>query len=422
MRGVFVWVHRYVGLLMAGILIVAGLTGSLLAFYDEIEAAANPDLVCVQPPAPDRPLLHPLVLRETVEEQLPRVQVHYVPLNLRPERAAILYVTAALGSAHDGTAESVNDEYFVNPYTGEILGARKWGEIRQGTRNLMPFIYRLHYSLALGTVGIYLFGIVALLWTFDCFIGLYLTFPLRANRPTRSAAVSRWSSRWWAAWHVRRGSPFKLLFTWHRASGLWIWPMLLVFALSAVELNLNEVYHPVMKTLFGMERRVHETLSILDSPQPDPQLSWREAHRIGKRLMKQQADKYQFQILEERSLNYYAKYGLFQYEVRSSLDVSQRYPRTSVWFDGDAAERVAFEAPTGQNTGRTITTWLYNLHLAAAWGLPYRIFVCANGVLVAILSVTGVYIWWKKRRARHHRRSKQKGSPAATRSVAAAQR
>jgi uncharacterized iron-regulated membrane protein len=30
------------------------------------------------------------------------------------------------------------------------------------------------------------------------------------------------------------------------------------------------------------------------------------------------------------------------------------------------------------------------------FGRPYQIFVCLLGVLVAMLSVTGVYIWWKK--------------------------
>jgi len=39
----------------------------------------------------------------------------------------------------------------------------------------------------------------------------------------------------------------------HRAFGLWVWPLLLVFALSSVSLNLkNEVYEPFMKTVFGL--------------------------------------------------------------------------------------------------------------------------------------------------------------------------
>jgi uncharacterized iron-regulated membrane protein len=38
--------------------------------------------------------------------------------------------------------------------------------------------------------------------------------------------------------------------------------------------------------------------------------------------------------------------------------------------------------------------------MAKIWGLPYKIFVCLMGHIVTLLSVTGVYIWWKNPRAR----------------------
>jgi uncharacterized iron-regulated membrane protein len=54
------------------------------------------------------------------------------------------------------------------------------------------------------------------------------------------------------------------------------------------------------------------------------------------------------------------------------------------------------------HSGLTITNWLRALHLIQdpVDYLVYRIFVCSIGLVVAMLSVTGVYIWWKKRRAR----------------------
>ena len=56
--------------------------------------------------------------------------------------------------------------------------------------------------------------------------------------------------------------------------------------------------------------------------------------------------------------------------------------------------------PTGARTGNTITTWLYELHKANMFGVPYKILVSIFGLVVGMLSVTGVYIWWKKRSAR----------------------
>ncbi|MFO1125514.1 MAG: PepSY-associated TM helix domain-containing protein [Methylocystis sp.] len=43
-RAFFVWLHRWTGLAMAGFLILVGLTGSLLAFWLEINQWLTPEL------------------------------------------------------------------------------------------------------------------------------------------------------------------------------------------------------------------------------------------------------------------------------------------------------------------------------------------------------------------------------------------
>ena len=56
-RRVFVWLHRWVGLLLTGFLIVVGLTGSLITFNSEIERWISPQVY-----APPRPGVAPLDL------------------------------------------------------------------------------------------------------------------------------------------------------------------------------------------------------------------------------------------------------------------------------------------------------------------------------------------------------------------------
>ena len=51
--------------------------------------------------------------------------------------------------------------------------------------------------------------------------------------------------------------------------------------------------------------------------------------------------------------------------------------------------------------GNTVSNWLRALHFANVHGwLAYRILVCILGLVITLLSVTGIYIWWKKHRAR----------------------
>jgi uncharacterized iron-regulated membrane protein len=82
------------------------------------------------------------------------------------------------------------------------------------------------------------------------------------------------------------------------------------------------------------------------------------------------------------------------------LEISAKYPRTSVYFDGQDGHFVGFEADSGVGFASTLTSWLYALHFAALFGLWYRLFVALMGLMVAALSVTGVWIWWRKRSKR----------------------
>ena len=54
----------------------------------------------------------------------------------------------------------------------------------------MPFIHRLHISLALGEVGTDLFGIVALFWNFDCLTGAYLNSPSGRRKNSKRPAYA----------------------------------------------------------------------------------------------------------------------------------------------------------------------------------------------------------------------------------------
>jgi uncharacterized iron-regulated membrane protein len=406
-RAVGIVVHRYVGLAMAVFLVIAGVTGSLIVFFHELDAGLNPRLFRAPPPSTDARPLDPFRLREVVASRLPSgLHISNVSFEHKPGEATRVWTTVAPGADLTG----VDDEYFVDPYSGKILGSRKWADLGQGMKNLMPFFYRLHYSLALGKVGAYLFGVIALLWTIDCFIGAYLTFPLRRRKDVPSNGRS-WLARWKPSWLVRANKLFSFVFTWHRASGLWVWAMLLVFAWSSVGLNLKEVYNPVMKAAFSMDKRVWERLPKLALPRSTPELSFREAHAVGRELMAIEAAQRGFEIHDERRLGYDAKHGTYDYQVRSSLDISDRYPGTTVWFDGNTGEPVAFEAPTGQAVGNAITSWLYHLHWGsiAAGGWLYRVFVSLMGLAITVLSVTGVWIWWKKRKSRKGRKHRTGG-------------
>src|SRR5262245_227436 len=327
MRAIILRFHRYVGLALAGILILMGASGALLAFYDDIDGFLNAGMH-VAPPEPGAEPLLPLVLRKRLEEQIPGVRAHNVPLSLQSGRAAVFPVTS-----RDGTSLE-NDEYFVNPYNGAILGQRKRGDLSQGLANLMPFILDLHTSLTLGKIGKTILGIAALLWVFDCLFGLYLTLPPRREAPRRTS--EQWLAHWAGAWLVRGGSFVRTAFTTHRAIGLWIWIMLLVFAVSATRLRLPSVYNPIVaQTLGGMDAQ----LTPVHLPEEE-RLSWDQALAAAEAHMAKLAAQRGFTVVEPQALNYWDFNGLFQYRVRSTLDFAG--PNKSLWMHPGTGELVHF--------------------------------------------------------------------------------
>ena len=403
-RSLWVRLHRWAGLAMAGFLIVVGLTGSLLAFHSEMERLINPQLYPEPPAGQARLSLGELAAR--AERLAPQAQVRSVSFG-EPGWGGIWLAPRTDPTTGQPYALEF-DQLFLDPYSGEELGRREWGAISQGLINLMPFVFKLHYALALDMVGVWILGICALIWTLDCFVGLYLTFP--ARRPNAGRSFTRegqgkpgWWRRWKPAWLVKRhAGVYRVNFDLHRASGLWLWIALLIFAWSSVYMNLwDTVYTWTTRALFEYKAPWTE---IAERPTPleTPALGWQTAQEVGERLMAEQARQQEFTIDEPLSLSIDRVRGVYEYSVHSSRDIqdANRRGMTQVFFDANSGALQLVLLPTGQRNGNTVTSWLYALHMANVFGLPYRIFVCLLGLVIVMLSVTGVYLWLKKRRSR----------------------
>ncbi|WP_347988665.1 PepSY-associated TM helix domain-containing protein [Methylomonas sp. AM2-LC] len=410
-RHFWVLIHRYAGLFMALVLTIAGLTGSILAFYHELGEWLNP------PPANkvailSTPMLDPFVLRKRALLLEPHASINNVNLKQEPGEIYIPEFEAKIDPATRQPYEL--QAIKLNPYTGEqipvVLSAsaenQSTGYWPLTRKNILPFIYALHYSLALGQTGSWLFGIAAVIWTADCFVGFYLTLPARKKNSLPTAALKagqtgcNFRQRWSIAWKIKwPSSNFRLNFDLHRAGGLWTWLMLLIFAWSSVLLNLGEqVYIPVMKQFFELTLAKDYPIADLPQPHPDPRIDFKTAYRKAQGLMAEQSQQKGFMVMEERSISYVPAKGMYCYTVNTDYDIGSG-GLSMLWLEGNGNEFSALYLPTGQKAGDTISNWLQCLHMARVGGLAYKIFLCLMGFVVAMLSVTGVYIWWKKRHA-----------------------
>lgn len=388
MRSLLVLLHRWFGLFIAVFLFVSGLTGALISWDHQIDEWLNPQLFEARSPGPGQ---DPLLLAEQLEARDPRLQVSFMPLALEPGHALQLFIDPRLDPATGKAYQLGFNQLGVDPVTAEIQGRRMWGALSLSRENLLPFLYKLHYSLhipdAFGLeLGIWLLGLVAMVWCLDCLVALWLSFP--SARSWRKSFAFRW----------RQGG-YRLNFDLHRSGGVWLWALLLILAVSSVSMNLErQVMRPLVERFSPLSPSpfASRTPVTLDQ-QIVPRIDRREAIAAAE--------------VEARRLGWQAPAGaLFHSAEFGVYGVSFFAPGADhgeaglgnpwLYIDSQSGALAGAHIPGSGSAGDIFLQAQFPLHSGRILGLPGRILVSLLGLAVAGLSLTGVVIWVRKRRSR----------------------
>lgn len=423
-RRVLLVFHRYAGLAMAAFLILLSLTGALLSFAGEVDEWLNPDLYAV--PADGRPRLDPLALRALAESREPRATVDFLPLDLSPTST----FRAGLAPRTDPSTGKAWDlpfvEVILDPRDGALIAERTGGHFSLDRRDFISLCWRLHFTLGVtdGTVSRWLLGLVALAWTIDCLAAFVLTLPSRRHgqpeEPALRGRLRTFLRRWRPAWLVKLDAGFhRVNFDLHRAVSLWTWAVLFIFAWSGVGFLLRaEVYDPVMRTVFRVPSApAADDLPVLDPPLATPGLDWAGALEAGRRLSGEAAARLgaapgpEFYLMLDREHGVYSfaaewVKGAVRQDGVVTFDAGDGRLRRVEPLAMEAAEAPADTAPLGER----ISELLFEIHVGSIGGLPWRIGTSVVGLLVLLVTVSGVIIWWKKRSGRRRAAALRSGA------------
>lgn len=423
MRPIFGRLHRWAGLLTAAFLFFSGVTGAVISWDHELDDLLNSHFKDVTSAGANRPSVE---LAALIEQRDPHARVNYMLTTPENGESLSFFVQPRIDPATGKRYALDYNQVFLDPHTGEELGRRYWGAVWPISReNFVSFLYKLHYTMHIPEFwgsdrwGMRVLGVIAIIWTIDCFVGFYLTLPVRKRaRADRAPSVARelgkgfWA-RWKPAWMIKTsGSAYRLNFDLHRALSLWTWLLLFVIAFTAFSLNLYfEVFSPLMKTVSNYTPTPYEQREFraLDNP-IEPKMTWAQI------LERARADgKARGWETPVGSLFYGAAHGVY---AAAFFNPGEDHGTAGVapaqlYYDSEDGRPIGERLPWVGTAADVFVQMQLPMHSGRILGLPGRILISLMGLVVAALSVTGVVIWWTKRRAR--RRVREAASPTDTR-------
>lgn len=372
-RKIWLSFHLYLGLSLGLVFVLAGLTGSLLVFYVELDEIINPKLQISATQARQQPQAYEAVFQAIR-------QAH-------PERSASWrlemprHKQAMLMARYYKPVEKAGLSFaplivWVNPYNSEVVSSRFWGEFA------MTWLFDLHYALLLDDTGKSLMGIIGLLLLIPLLSGIYLWWPA-AGKLRQALSIKRGASM------------SRFIFDLHKTHGVYSFVILLLLLVSGVILELPTVFKPVINYLSPLYR--------LDANQSLYQAGY-------SRITLDQAAAIATARYPEATLRWIetpdGQGGCYRIMLYQQGEPSFRFPKTTVWIDQYSGAVLSTRNPRQEQSGDTFINWLHPLHNGEIGGMTGRLLVFVSGFIPAILYVTGIIRWLQKRRAQRLHKAK----------------
>ena len=354
-RRLVVKLHLYTGLFVGLLLVVSGLTGSVLVFREELEALAHPHLL-VSDGAGER------VAVEDVVAAVQRAYPADKPFAIRMPRAPHETYLVKLNSAHDRFV-------YVDPYSGSILGAHRQRE------SVLGWLSLLHTELLAGEAGETAVGLGGLLLLGLCMTGLVAWWP-RNGRFSQGFKV-QWSARW-----------KRLNFDLHRATGIYTVLFLSITAATGAAFVFNNTAIDLVDAATASAPRP-------PAPRLAPDRSGASARTLDALLH-----------TADRALPLPTTWISLPQTPTAPLVVRKKRPdeahpngRNFVYLDPRSGAVLQVERDLSAPRGTRVFNALYPLHVGAIAGTPTRGLQAGVGVAPLVLLATG-FVMWKNRSKR----------------------
>ncbi|HEY1606770.1 MAG TPA: PepSY-associated TM helix domain-containing protein [Allosphingosinicella sp.] len=214
LRSTWLNIHKWIGLILALLIVPISLSGAALVWKDQLDTALHPARAAVTGPARLAPSAYQAAARAalTPEDRIVSLRI--------PAGWEAVTATAVRAGGRAGRGPSARTSLWLDPATGRLL------DRQAGMSGPIGIVHRLHGSLLVPGAGRQVVGIIGFAMLLSSLTGLWLWWPL----------TGRWTSglRW-----RRRGDMNANL---HHRIGFWIALPLFMLSLTGAWISFPQIF------------------------------------------------------------------------------------------------------------------------------------------------------------------------------------
>lgn len=361
-------IHKWIALTVGIWIALNGLTGTVLVFQREIEAALDPHLYRTGEPYD---VANYAVMEAAVLENYPDRVIHRVERDNKYPDEAFRFTTSLKGEPESIFTDL---EIFVHPQTGEIIGDRPWLTVMKATR-------KFHMELLAGSIGKKVTGYLGLALIVMVVVGVVLWWP-KNGKYKRALQVKKAST-----------TP-RLIRDLHNVFGMYF---LVGFALVGIT-GLVIIFPKQADVVVGL---------FLDSPETVPlSVSEPTNNKPGLQSIYEEVDRHFPGHVPTRIDYPPSERGAYGYRFEPA-DLEYTIYTGVAYVDQYTGKMVDAFDPQTQGAGRSLVgLWSIYSHNGQLFGIAGRLIVFGSGIGFVVLFGTGLYIWLRKHRSTYAKPSK----------------
>lgn len=367
-------IHLYLGLTAGIILMVIGITGAMISFQKEILWLVNKDSYIVKVSGQ---MQTEQQIIDNFRLKFPKANIRGLTVKNDPTSSAVVNIA----SNKKGKAGRRGINYYINPYTSEILPNVEGQKV-------FKFIEMIHRGLVAGEVGKQIVGACTLALLILMLSGVFVYLP-RLKRAFFKSFTFKFK---------QKGRSF--LSTMHSSLGMWVIPFYLVSSFTGLFLSYHW-FSDIVYNVSGVEKKVRQKPTVIKTKRTENKNTNKKGELSSQRVQEI------FNLFKENitdyssvSLKFEGKKGIYNLTYIKKEPMHYR-ARNEISLDMENNTIVKHEEFSKKPLEEILIKSVIPIHTGEYFGRTGQILMLIASLLMSLFTITGFMMYFQRRKKKY---------------------